>query len=411
MPAELQSAAADHDHRQSILQHQNGATAHHRSSPLLPTMPTTTSSSATSQPEQQPNHNLKSDNNSSSSNQITTTPKKTTATIPNTTITPSGLHRYQNFVKRYRVEVAASASSVLSTLSTFPLDSVKTRMQTYRYAGFLDCVRHTYQTEKFRGFFRGVTAPMASITLVRTISFSIYQKSKYAYSDWVKRNFGVDVMAQVATPGSYPNLWSVAVFGASGATAGSIITAIACPFELTKLSAQVSVLMADKKNCPKSGSHAIAASYQNKGTLKTLGNIIKHRGVGGLYTGFRLHLLRDTLGTGTYFMTYESSKQLLTAFGGDGAHSNPFAVLVAGGLCGIVSWALIYPVDSAKSIYQRNSLMYSKGQTVEPVKIQFFQRNMYRGLGVSMGRSCAVNAVFFSSFEFLKKRIKAMDDA
>lgn len=68
------------------------------------------------------------------------------------------------------------------------------------------------------------------------------------------------------------------------------------------------------------------------------------------------------------------------------------------------------PVDSAKSIYQRNSLMYSKGQKVEPVKIAFFQRNMYRGLGVSMGRSCAVNAVFFSSFEFLKKRIKAMDD-
>ncbi|KAK3315009.1 mitochondrial carrier domain-containing protein [Apodospora peruviana] len=316
----------------------------------------------------------------------------------------------RRLVKRYRVEVAASASSVLSTLTTFPLDSVKTRMQTYKYAGFLDCVRHTYQTEKMRGFFRGVTAPMASITLVRTVSFSIYQRSKYSYCDWVKKNFGVDVMSHVSARGSYPNFWSVATFGAAGATAGSCITLIACPFELTKLSAQVSVLMADKKNCPKPESHAIAASYQNKGTLKTFGNIIKHRGFMGLYTGFRLHLLRDTLGTGTYFMTYESSKQLLTTLGGDGTHSNPLAVLVAGGLCGIVSWALIYPVDSAKSIYQRNSLMYSKGQTVEPVKIAFFQRNMYRGLGVSMGRSCAVNAVFFSSFEFLKKRIKAMDE-
>ena len=68
------------------------------------------------------------------------------------------------------------------------------------------------------------------------------------------------------------------------------------------------------------------------------------------------------------------------------------------------------PVDSAKSIYQRNSLMYTKGEKVEPVKIRFFQRNMYRGLGVSMARSCAVNAVFFSSFEFLKKRIKDMED-
>lgn len=139
---------------------------------------------------------------------------------------------YQRLVKRYRVEVAASASSVLSTLTTFPLDSVKTRMQTYRYAGFLDCVKHTYNTEKFRGFFRGVTAPMASITLVRTVSFSIYQRSKYVYCDWVKRNFGFDVMAYVSSKGSYPNSWSIATFGAAGATAGSCITVIACKLAL-----------------------------------------------------------------------------------------------------------------------------------------------------------------------------------
>lgn len=68
------------------------------------------------------------------------------------------------------------------------------------------------------------------------------------------------------------------------------------------------------------------------------------------------------------------------------------------------------PIDSAKSIYQRNCLMYSRGQTVPPVKIEFFRRHMYRGLGVSMGRSCAVNAVFFSSFEFLKKRINSIQE-
>ncbi|KAH8907321.1 integral membrane ornithine transporter of mitochondria [Coniochaeta sp. PMI_546] len=321
-----------------------------------------------------------------------------------------GRRPHERWVKRYRTEVAASMSSVLSTVSAFPLDSVKTRMQTYKYAGFLDCVRNTYQTEKLRGFFRGVTAPMLSVTLVRTVSFSIYQRSKHTYCNWLKKNMGVDVLGHVNSPGSYPNLWSVATFGAAGATAGSCITLIACPFELSKLSAQVSVLLANKQNCPEPKSQEIAASYQNKGTLKTMKNIVKHRGLTGLYTGFKLHLMRDTLGTGIYFMTYESGKQLLTTFGGDGAHSNPLAVLVAGGLCGIVSWALIYPIDSAKSIYQRNSLMHSKGQKVPPVKIQFFRRQMYRGLGVSMGRSCAVNAVFFSSFEFIKKHIKAMDD-
>jgi hypothetical protein len=62
-------------------------------------------------------------------------------------------------VRRYRTEIAASTSSVFSTLAAFPLDSVKTRMQTYQYKGFLDCVGHTYRTEKLGGFFRGMHKP------------------------------------------------------------------------------------------------------------------------------------------------------------------------------------------------------------------------------------------------------------
>lgn len=76
----------------------------------------------------------------------------------------------------------------------------------------------------------GVAAPMASITLVRTVSFSIYQRSKYAYSAWLKKNFGIDVLAHVNKRGTYPNLSSIACFGAAGATAGSCITLIACKY-------------------------------------------------------------------------------------------------------------------------------------------------------------------------------------
>lgn len=76
----------------------------------------------------------------------------------------------------------------------------------------------------------GVIAPMASITLVRTVSFSIYQRSKYAYSAWLKKNCGIDVLGHVNTRGTYPNMSSIACFGAAGATAGSCITLIACEF-------------------------------------------------------------------------------------------------------------------------------------------------------------------------------------
>jgi hypothetical protein len=70
------------------------------------------------------------------------------------------------------------------------------------------------------------------------------------------------------------------------------------PFELTKLSAQVSVLMADRNSSsisePTTG-RAVAASYQNKGTFKTAKNIVKHRGIMGLYSGFNLHLSKQYL--------------------------------------------------------------------------------------------------------------------
>ncbi|KAI1330550.1 mitochondrial carrier protein [Xylariaceae sp. FL0255] len=340
---------------------------------------------------------------------VTVRSTSTMSPPPNTTANQSPKEEPRRWIKRYRTEVSASSASVLSTVTAFPLDSVKTRMQTYPYNGALHCVKSTYQSEGIRGFFRGVLAPLASVTLVRTISFSIYQKSKYVYSDWMAKNIGFCPLDHVNVNGAYPNLGTIACFGAAGATAGSGITFIACPFELTKLSAQVSVLMANQKNVdPK--KQAIALSYHNKGTIQTLRNIVKHRGFAGMYTGLNLHLLRDTLGTGIYFATYESAKQILTTFSGTDAHKNPLAVLAAGGLCGIVSWALIYPVDSVKSIYQRNALMYSKGQKVPIPKIQFFRRDMYRGLGVSMGRSAAVNAVFFSTFEFLKKRINAVKD-
>jgi hypothetical protein len=155
----------------------------------------------------------------------------------------------------------------------------------------------------------GALAPLASITLVRTVSFSIYQNAKYKYSAAIGRLSGnEEPLVVVNRPGSIPTFGTVICFSAAGATAGGIITAIACkrpflptaaqfhvesynvigPFELTKLSAQISVLMARSN---KSGvDDRVRRSYQQKGTFRTAKNIVLHRGLGGLYSGFSYHL-------------------------------------------------------------------------------------------------------------------------
>ncbi|MCJ1458872.1 hypothetical protein MMC28_009246 [Mycoblastus sanguinarius] len=315
----------------------------------------------------------------------------------------------KHWAKVYRTGIASGVSSVLSTVAAFPLDSVKTRMQAYRYKHFTECVQHTYKTEGVKGFWRGALAPVFSVTLVRMTSFSIYQKAKYKYSAAIGRATGGDEpLVVVNTPGSTPTFATMACFGAAGVTAGSIVTFISCPFELTKMSAQISTLMA--KSNTSSMDDPVRLTYQQKGTFKTAKNIVAHRGFAGLYSGFGLHLLRDSIGTTIYFTTYESTKQLLVKFQGSDSPTSPLSVAMAGGFCGLASWVCIYPIDTAKTHYQRNCLTKAKGQPVQIPKIEFFKRQMYRGLGVSMARSCTINTIFFSSFEFIKKQINQLPD-
>jgi hypothetical protein len=74
----------------------------------------------------------------------------------------------------------------------------------------------------------GVWSPLASITLVRTVSFSIYQKSKYTLNDWITRFTGTSPLVVANTKGAVPTFGTIACFGLSGATAGAAITFIAC---------------------------------------------------------------------------------------------------------------------------------------------------------------------------------------
>lgn len=101
-------------------------------------------------------------------------------------------------------------------------------MQTYHYTGFFECVQHTYKTEGYQGFTRGLLAPLMSVTLVRTVSFSIYQWSMYNYAALLKQHLGKDPLLHINTPGNYPNLSTISCFGAAGATAGSFISMVSC---------------------------------------------------------------------------------------------------------------------------------------------------------------------------------------
>ncbi|KAI9711441.1 MAG: hypothetical protein M1812_007186 [Candelaria pacifica] len=368
--------------------------------------------------------------------------------------------------KQYRTEVAASCSTLIGQVASYPLDAVKTRMQAYNPT-FLQCVKETYKLEGPSAFMKGntlsghikgtetlianassgVTAPLLSSTFNRTISFSVYQRVKYAYSAHLEAVTGSSPLVVVNTLGSYPTFGTISCFGFAGAAAGAVGAAIGCPFEFVKVSQQLSEASARNKaeqtaaaataaantttttagKAPINGINGIAATcvkgataaatsvhepeglgYQGKGTIGAMKNIIKRRGVMGLWSGFHLQVLGNTLGSAIYFMTYESSKQMLATYRGS-SPTSPGPVAIAGGLCGVVSWIFVYPIDSARVMYQRDCVSHLKEVVLPTPKLRYLERRMYRGLGVNMARSFVLNAVFFSAFEAIKKQINNLE--
>ena len=72
-------------------------------------------------------------------------------------------------------------------------------------------------------------APLASVTIVRTFSFSVYQIAKYRTSAFIGRMTGQDEpLVVVNKPGSVPDLGTVTCFGVAGAAAGAASTFVAC---------------------------------------------------------------------------------------------------------------------------------------------------------------------------------------
>ncbi|KAI7488399.1 hypothetical protein KC351_g1985 [Hortaea werneckii] len=83
---------------------------------------------------------------------------------------------------------------------------------------------------------------------------------------------------------------------------GAVITALSCPFELTKLNEQLAGKVAREAQSKSGQNPSPIVDVKSGGSWNTARRHVRDRGVLGLYAGYRLHLLRDTIGTAIYFI-------------------------------------------------------------------------------------------------------------
>lgn len=131
----------------------------------------------------------------------------------------------------YSTEISAATSGIVTTTIGFPFDSIKTRIQTYKYDSYAACVRQTYAIEGLSGFFRGVAMPLTSVTMFRTLSFSVFDRMRPVFANLFHiKNFN---------DGPLWSYWTTTF--SAGMTSGAVISFFGCPFEMTKLRSQVSI--------------------------------------------------------------------------------------------------------------------------------------------------------------------------
>ncbi|XP_046372685.2 solute carrier family 25 member 45-like [Haliotis rufescens] len=225
-----------------------------------------------------------------------------------------------------------------------PFDTVKVLLQIQgggdRYKSILDCVRSVHTQTLSKGFFRGLSWPLLSSVGINSILFGVYGTA-------------LSLLGHQGDSSQRSATYYLTILSA-GCIGGAAQLPLACPVDSLKIVLQSQIPHAQ-------GDKLGAKKPFHRGPLAAAKDIIRTRGIQGLYRGLSTQALRDIPASGIYMTTYEVLTHTTTSV----MPTIPSQVInfFSGGISGIVSWLCILPFDVVKSRLQSDP-----------------ERKLYRGL-------------------------------
>jgi len=286
-----------------------------------------------------------------------------------------------------------------------PLDLIKVRLQAIPAptTPLTSAPLPTYTTQfsTASSLIRGATAPILGYGALNALVFVTYNRTA--------------LLLNPSTPAIPPTLWTTWIAGAVGGLATWVVST---PTELIKCRAQISNPSASP---PAPTSWSITR------------DILKTEGIRGLYFGGVVTALRDSIGYGFYFWSYELSTRLLASTSDpDGQKSSSSGqeaakVLFCGGLAGVVTWASIFPLDVIKTRVQTQLVNGTAASEATPLvgadstgngtrlgAVDVARRAyateglgvFFRGLMICSVRAFLVNAVQWAAYEWIMRELQ-----
>ncbi|ORY84322.1 mitochondrial carrier domain-containing protein [Protomyces lactucae-debilis] len=285
--------------------------------------------------------------------------------------------------------IAGFFSGLAGLIVGSPLDIIK----TLRQSGQLDedSTGHgRLSVSEPRTWFTGLLAPLFALGLQNALLFWSYESIMMLFAQY--------------KPSLLLSLFA-------GCCSGICVFFVSCPTEVIKVQAQTSALSSRvvilrllRRQC----KHPFKKSPFLRGGLVTI--------------------LRDSIGYGFYFVSYDALGLLLRRYT---AGHEALVTLLAGGLAGCISWFSIYPLDTIKTRLQADSAQHAplmdattplttlrnkqgllacglsimqERARAQPGSFKFMAgiTGLYAGLAPAMLRAFIVNGVIFYTERFIK---------
>ncbi|GMH15964.1 hypothetical protein Nepgr_017805 [Nepenthes gracilis] len=270
--------------------------------------------------------------------------------------------------------LAGGFGGVAGIIAGYPLDTLRIRQQSSNAGSAVSILRRVLATEGPSALYRGMGAPLAAVTFQNAMVFQTYAL--------LSRAFGSSLEPTV--PPSYKGV------ALGGVGTGALQSLLLTPVELIKIRLQLQ-------------QHTHFGAGSQTGPISIARSIFKTEGLGGLYRGLTITVLRDAPAHGLYFWTYEYMRERLHPGCREGGQESLRTMLVAGGLAGVASWVCCYPLDVVKTRIQAQTQSSMKYGGIVDCFVKSTREDGYgvlwRGLGTAVARAFVVNGAIFSAYE------------
>ncbi|XP_066523935.1 mitochondrial glutamate carrier 1 [Hoplias malabaricus] len=233
--------------------------------------------------------------------------------------------------------INGGVAGLIGVTCVFPIDLAKTRLQNQQngsrlYTSMSDCLIKTIRSEGYFGMYRGAAVNLTLVTPEKAI--------KLAANDFFRFHLSKD--------GQKLTLLREMLAGCGAGTCQVIVTT---PMEMLKIQLQdAGRIAAQRKLMPQAVAPGGPVEVKSPTAMQLTRELLREKGIAGLYKGLGATLLRDVPFSIIYFPLFANLNNLGKK-GGEGPA--PFYVsFISGCIAGSTAAVAVNPVDVIKTRLQ-----------------------------------------------------------